>query len=223
MATDDSPTHRTALPPAAGINRRLDAMLRGPILATLFGLAWPNVLMMLAQSSTGLVETWFLSRLGTDALAGAALVVPVLMLMQNMSQGAMGGGISSAIARALGAGRADEAHRLVLQAVLLNGGLGLVFSALLFAFGPWLFRTHGRRAGRAGRGARILERARRRAGADVDHERTGERGPRHRQHAGSRRRDLRRRAAAGAAVERTDLRLGAGSRRSAWRGPAGPW
>ena len=77
-------------------------MLQGPIVSTLCGLAWPNVLMMLAQSSTVLLETWFLAKLGTDALAGAALVVPVLMLTQNMSQGAMGGGISSAVARAAG-------------------------------------------------------------------------------------------------------------------------
>ena len=78
---------------------RLQAMLSGPIFVTLLGLAWPNLLMMLAQSSTVLLETWFLSHLGVDALAGAALVLPILMLMQSMSQGAMGGGISAAVAR----------------------------------------------------------------------------------------------------------------------------
>jgi len=97
-------------------NARLHAMLQGPIVSTLCGLAWPNVLMMLAQSSTVLLETWFLAKLGTDALAGAALVVPVLMLTQNMSQGAMGGGISSAIARARsgsGSSAASSAVRTV--------------------------------------------------------------------------------------------------------------
>jgi putative MATE family efflux protein len=128
---------------AAAPNPRLRAMLEGPIASTLLRLAWPNLLMMLAQSSTGLVETWFLSHLGTSALAGAALVVPVLMLMQNMSQGAMGGGISSAIARALGARRQHEADGLVLQAVLLNGALGIVFSIALFGFGPRLYAAMG--------------------------------------------------------------------------------
>lgn len=69
-------------------NARLQAMLHAPIAPTLARLAWPNILMMLAQSATGLIETWFLARLGTPVLAGVALVVPVLMLMQNMSQGA---------------------------------------------------------------------------------------------------------------------------------------
>ena len=84
---------------------RTQLLLDGPVVATLFRLSWPNILVMLAQSSTGLVETWWISHLGTDALAGMAVVFPVVMLMQMMSQGAMGGGISSAIARALGAGR----------------------------------------------------------------------------------------------------------------------
>src|SRR5580698_9373644 len=80
---------------------RLQAMLEAPIAPLLARMGWSNMLMMLAQSSTGLVETWFLAKLGTQVLAGVAVVVPVLMLMQNMSGGAMGGGISSAVARAL--------------------------------------------------------------------------------------------------------------------------
>jgi putative MATE family efflux protein len=123
------------------------AMLDGPIASTLIRLAWPNLLMMVAQSSTGLIETWFLSRLGTDALAGAALVVPVLMLMQNMSQGAMGGGISSAIARALGGGQHEEADRLVLQAVVLNTVLGAAFSILLLVFSSRLYGLMGAQGG----------------------------------------------------------------------------
>lgn len=47
----------------------------------LIRLALPNVLIMLAQASTGLVETFWVSKLGTDALAGMALVFPVVMLM----------------------------------------------------------------------------------------------------------------------------------------------
>ncbi|MGE8658067.1 MAG: MATE family efflux transporter [Achromobacter sp.] len=118
-------------------------MLHAPIAPTLARLAWPNILMMLAQSATGLIETWFLADLGTPVLAGVALVVPVLMLMQNMSQGAMGGGISAAVARALGAGRQREADQLVLHAVVLNAALGLAFCVLLLVFGPWLYRTLG--------------------------------------------------------------------------------
>src|SRR3984885_15044420 len=116
-------------------NPRAQLLLNGPILSTLFRLSWPNIMVMLAQTSTGLVETWWISHLGTDALAGMAVVFPVVMLMQMMSQGAMGGGISSAIARALGAGRREEADALVLHALLINIGLGVLFSVIILAFG----------------------------------------------------------------------------------------
>src|SRR5688572_6374491 len=76
------------------LDPRTRRLLEGPIAGTLLRLAWPNVLVMLAQASTGLIETWFVSRLGLDALAGMALVFPMLMMMQMLSAGAMGGGIS---------------------------------------------------------------------------------------------------------------------------------
>ncbi len=76
---------------------RTRLLLDGPITATLLRLAAPNVLVMVAQASVGLIETYFIGKLGTAALAGVALVFPVVMLMQMMSAGAMGGGISSAI------------------------------------------------------------------------------------------------------------------------------
>jgi putative MATE family efflux protein len=125
------------------LNLRTRTFLHGPIVPTLVRLSWPNILVMLAQASTGLVETWWVSRLGTDALAGMAVVFPVVMLMQMMSQGAMGGGISSAIARALGAGRQGEADALVLHAILINVVFGAFFSISVLAFGPPLYRALG--------------------------------------------------------------------------------
>src|SRR5271166_4174907 len=111
-------------------NPRTQLLLHGPIVPTLLRLAWPSVLVMLVQSSSGLIETWFVSRLGTDALAGMALVFPGFMMMLNLSGGAMGGAISSGIARALGARRHADADALVLHAVIINLALGLTFSAL---------------------------------------------------------------------------------------------
>ena len=99
-----------ALPRAAELDSRTRALLQGAIVPTLLSLAWPNILVMLAQASTGLIETWWVSHLGTDALAGMALVFPVVMLMQMVSAGAMGGGISSdvGIAKLSVGGRASR-------------------------------------------------------------------------------------------------------------------
>lgn len=115
---------------------RTRLLLEGPIVATLLRLATPNILVMFVQASVGLIETYFIGKLGTEALAGVALVFPVLMLMQMMSAGAMGGGISSAIARALGAGRRAEADALVLHVLAIAVSFGLVFMLAVLGGGP---------------------------------------------------------------------------------------
>src|SRR5579871_288834 len=132
---------------AAGTARPLAArtrlLLEGPIAPTLLRLAAPNVLVMLVQSSVGLIETYFVGKLGTAALAGVALVFPVVMLMQMMSAGAMGGGIASAIARALGGGRRADADALVLHALAITVVFGLAFTAALLSGGRWLYAAMG--------------------------------------------------------------------------------
>src|SRR6266550_3881691 len=125
------------------IDPRTSILLEAPILPTLLRLAWPNIAVMLVMASTGLIETWWVSRLGTDALAGIALVFPLYMMMQMLSAGAMGGGISSAIARALGGGRRADADALVLHAIVINLAIGIVCSGLVLVFGPVLYRTMG--------------------------------------------------------------------------------
>jgi putative MATE family efflux protein len=129
------------------MSARTQRLLNGRIVPTLLIMAWPNVVMMMAQASTGLIETWWVSRLGTDALTGMALVFPGFMMMQMLSGGAFGGGISSAIARALGGGRRADADALVLHAVLINLGLGVLTSAMFLIFGRQLYGAMGGRGG----------------------------------------------------------------------------
>jgi putative MATE family efflux protein len=128
---------------AAAIDPRTRVLLEAPIVPTLVRLAWPNVLVMVAQASVGLIETYFVGKLGTDALAGVSLVFPAVMLMQMMSAGAMGGGIASAIARALGGGRRTDADALVLHAVAIGLVFGLVFMAVFLGGGRWLYGLMG--------------------------------------------------------------------------------
>jgi len=136
-----------AAPAAPPMSARTSRLLRGAIVPTLLMMAWPNILVMTAQASTGLIETWWVSRLGTDALAGMALVFPGFMMMQMLSAGAIGGGISSAVARALGAGRRADGDALVLHAILVNLGLGIVTSAIFLAFGRPIYAAMGGQGG----------------------------------------------------------------------------
>ncbi|HLS86567.1 MAG TPA: MATE family efflux transporter, partial [Burkholderiales bacterium] len=77
--------------PAATAAERL---LAAPILPALLRLSAPGALLVLFQSLVSVGDTYFVGRLGTPALAGLALVFPLLMLLQMTSAGAMGGGVS---------------------------------------------------------------------------------------------------------------------------------
>ncbi len=131
------------LPRRSRYDPRTRALIEGPIAATLIRLAAPNMLVMLAQTAVGLVETYFIGKLGTDALAGVALVFPLLMLMQMMSAGAMGGGISSAIARALGAGRRADADALVCARARHRARLRSGFHGVIARRRPLALRGDG--------------------------------------------------------------------------------
>src|SRR5262247_702884 len=120
---------------------RTRALLEAPIAPTLLRLAAPNMVVMVVQAAVGLVETYFIGKLGTDALAGVALVFPLVMLMQMMSAGAMGGGISSSIARALGSGRRADAEALVLHALAIAVAFGLAFMLAVLGGSRWLYST----------------------------------------------------------------------------------
>ena len=122
---------------------RRDAILRGPIVPTLLRLGLPTVIVLLAQTVVSVAETYWTSFLGTDVLAGMALVFPLPALMTAMSNGGIGGGVASAVARANGAGRQDEADALVLHALTLAVVFGLLFTAGTLLAGPALYRVMG--------------------------------------------------------------------------------
>jgi putative MATE family efflux protein len=124
-------------------------LLTAPIVPTLMRLAAPGIVLALFQTSVAIADTYYVGQLGTEALAGLALVFPMLMLLQMTSAGAMGGGVSSAVARALGAGNRDAARKLVAHALIIALGGGLTFTVLLLGFGRGLYGLLG------GRGAAL--------------------------------------------------------------------
>ena len=126
---------------------RTRMLLEAPVLRTILKLALPNVVVMTVQASIGLIETYFVAKLGLDALAGMALVFPLFMLLVMVSAGAMGGGILTAVARALGSVNRERANELVWSAVAITLVLGALTTALAILFGPDLYALMGGRDG----------------------------------------------------------------------------
>lgn len=129
--------------------QRARALTEGPLLTAILRLSAPSMVLAAVQGAAMFADVWLVGRLGTEPLAGLALVFPLMALMQMMSAGALGGGVSSAIARALGRGDADEAGRLAVQALWVAGAFAALFTATMLLFGERLFFAMG------GRGAAL--------------------------------------------------------------------
>lgn len=120
-------------------------LLVGPIIPTLVRFALPNMVAMLATALAAIAETSYVGQFGTSALAGMALIFPFVMLQTMMSAGAMGGGVSSAISRALGAGDRVRANALAVHALWIAFAMGAIFLVLMEIFGSSLLYALGGR------------------------------------------------------------------------------
>lgn len=123
------------------------ALLTAPVLPTLLKLALPTVTVLVAQTAVNIAEAYYVGFLGTDALAGAALVFPIFMLMTMMSNGGFGSGVASSVARAVGAGRQADADAALFHSMVLAVILGGLFTLGATFGGPLLYRALGGHGG----------------------------------------------------------------------------
>lgn len=126
-------------------------LLTEPVLPLLLRFALPNMVAMLAVALAAMAETGYVGQFGPTALAGMALVFPFVMLQTMLSAGAMGGGVSSAVSRALGAGDGERADVLAVHALWIGLTAGVCFMVLMEVGGPALM------AGLGGRGEALAQ------------------------------------------------------------------
>ena len=114
-----------------------------PPLAAVARLAAPTTLVMAVSAVSNVVYTYFVSRLGVEAIGAVSLVVPVSLLAITAMGGGIGAGATSAIARAIGAGDRDDAATLGGQALVLAVALGMSFGVFAWFGVPKLFTLMG--------------------------------------------------------------------------------
>lgn len=125
--------------PAPATQHILDA----PIAKVLWRLATPNVFAVATLTAVTFADAWYVGQMGTAALASLALAFPFLTLMQMMAGGAIGGGVTSAVARAMGAGAVDRAESVAWHAVLIAAAMSGTFMIVLGLFAGPIFELLG--------------------------------------------------------------------------------
>ena len=106
-------------------------------------MATPNAIAFAVQGFVSMGEVWFIGQLGTSSLAAIALSFPLLMLIQTMAGGAVGGAVTSSIARALGGGDLPRAEKLIWHALAVTLGGVIIFLLLYILFGDFLLSFLG--------------------------------------------------------------------------------
>src|SRR5262249_38527565 len=99
-----------------------------------------NVILIAVTAS---IDAHFVGRLGAPALAGVSLVFPLMMLMQQIANSSMGSAIAASVARAVGAGRREDAAALAVHGLVIAAAMATLFSAALLIGGQWLSRALG--------------------------------------------------------------------------------
>jgi putative MATE family efflux protein len=122
---------------------RAEMLRNGPILSTLARLSLPNLIALCSAAIVSIAETAYVGSLGVASLGGIALAFPIFMLMQMLSAGAMGGTVSGAISRALGAGDTERAQALALAALVIGLVLGLGLTLAVRFAGPFAYALLG--------------------------------------------------------------------------------
>ncbi|MBX3025884.1 MATE family efflux transporter [bacterium] len=106
-------------------------------------LAAPTTAVMLIAALSNILHTYFVSRLGDEAIAAVSLVFPIVMILITVVSGGLGTGVASGIARALGAGRAGDARAIAEHAIVITTALAVGGSVASEIGARALFRLMG--------------------------------------------------------------------------------
>lgn len=114
------------------MNRRVD-LTQGSVIRHVLRMTPPMAMAFFAMLAFNLVDTWFVSRLGTEALAAMGFTFPLVMISHAIAMG-LGMGVSSTVSRAIGAQDNERVQQLATYSLLLTFLITLVLSVFVFIF-----------------------------------------------------------------------------------------
>jgi len=101
-------------------------LTQGPVVKKLVSLTIPMVFGMLSMVVFNLVDTFFVSRLGTEELAAMGFTFPVVMFILSIALG-FGVATASVVSRAIGGGDYHRVRRLTTDSLGISLFVVVIF------------------------------------------------------------------------------------------------
>lgn len=117
-------------------------LTKGSIISHLMRLSVPMTWGILTIISIQLVDTYFISLLGTNELAGVSFTFPVTMILSHLVFG-INIAISSVVARLIGEKQMGDVRRIAAHGIMLAMASSTFFAVLCYIFMEPLFRLLG--------------------------------------------------------------------------------
>ncbi|MEI8172828.1 MAG: MATE family efflux transporter [Deltaproteobacteria bacterium] len=113
-----------------------------PILPLLLKMSWPSITAMLAMAVYNLIDTFWLTRFSTQAIAALTICFPIQMIFGAIGVGT-GVGAGSFAARMFGAGKDVKAEQTAGQVIILSLTFGFLIIFLTLMYPDSILRIFG--------------------------------------------------------------------------------
>ncbi|MBS3765690.1 MATE family efflux transporter [Candidatus Bipolaricaulota bacterium] len=122
------------------VERLKDDILHGPIIKTLLLLGWPVMLDNALQMLYNLTDTYWLGKIGKEAVAAPALAFPIDFLIISLGFGFAIAGVSL-VSQHTGAGSAENANKAAGQVISFMFISSIFLAGIGYVLAPWLLET----------------------------------------------------------------------------------
>ncbi|WNC70222.1 MATE family efflux transporter [Thalassotalea nanhaiensis] len=117
-------------------------LLNDPVNSTLKNMTIPMIFGMVLLMTFNLVDTFFVSLLGTQPLAAISFTFPITFTVISLSIG-LGIGTSAVIAKTLGKGNTEDARNAATVALLITSIIVMILSFFGYVFSDQIFTLLG--------------------------------------------------------------------------------
>ena len=119
-----------------------EEILNGTIASTLFKLAWPVMIGNMMQVAYNLADTFWLGKLGAEAVAALSVGFPLVFLVISIGAGITVAG-TTLVAQYMGSGDEEMTNKVTGQIFTFVGGLSIILALIGFIFNEYFLQLMG--------------------------------------------------------------------------------